>query len=165
MVQYLTISTLIFFLLNLINVMLSTIKSVLTVKASRGIATLINAIAYGYYTIIIKQIGDSSIEMVVTVTIITNLIGVYTSLWLLDRFKKDKVWKISVICSNADGMAIGKRLQEKEIGYNVYKVVTKFGSSVGIDIFSKDQKDSHNVKEIIADYQIKYHVTELSKSL
>ena len=88
MAQYLTISTLIFFLLNLINVMLSTVKSVLTVKASRLIATLINALAYGYYTIIIKQISNSSIEMVVTVTIITNLIGVYTSLWLLDKFKK-----------------------------------------------------------------------------
>lgn len=164
MVQYLTISTLIFFLLNLINVMLSTVKSVLTVKASRATATLINALAYGYYTIIIKQISNSSIEMVVIVTIVTNLIGVYTSLWLLDKFKKDKVWKISVVCYPDLAEKLGKQLEGHGIGYNTYSINTKFGQSVGMDIFSKNQNDSRIIKGLIGS-EYKYNITELSKTL
>lgn len=164
MAQYLTISTLIFFLLNLINVMLSTVKSVLTVKASRLIATLINALAYGYYTIIIKQISNSSIEMVVVVTIVTNLIGVYTSLWLLDKFKKDKVWKISVICYPDLAVILGKQLEIHDIGYNTYEINTKFGQSIEMDIFSKNQNESKIIKGLIGS-KYKYNITELSKTL
>ena len=165
LVQYLTIGTLIFFLLNIVNVMLSTVKTVYTVKASKIMATLINAIYYGYYTIIIKQIGTLDIEMIVVVTILANLIGVYFSLWLLDRFKKDKVWKISIICCWLDSKAIAQELIENDIGYNNYDVYTKYGTSVGMDIFSKSQKDSKIIKNIISDYAVKYNITELSKSL
>lgn len=164
MAQFLTISTLIFFLLNLINVMLSTVKSVLTVKASRAVATLISALAYGYYTIIIKQISNSSIEMVVIITIVTNLIGVYTSLWLLDKFKKDKVWKISVICYPDLAEILGKQLEGHSIDYNTYNINTKFGQSVEMDIFSKNQNDSRIIKGLIGN-KYKYNITELSKTL
>ena len=48
-------ATIIFFICSLINVMLSTLKTILTVKASKGVATIINAITYGFYAIVVKQ--------------------------------------------------------------------------------------------------------------
>ena len=71
------IATIIFFLCSLINVMLSTLKTILTVKASKGIATLINAITYGFYAIVVKQLASLDLITTVSVTIITNIIGVY----------------------------------------------------------------------------------------
>ena len=87
------IATIIFFICSLINVMLSTLKTILTVKASKGVATIINAITYGFYAIVVKQLASLDLITTVTVTIITNIIGVYVSMWLLERTKKDCLWK------------------------------------------------------------------------
>ena len=61
----------VFFICSLVNVMLSTCKTVLTVKASKGAATLINACTYGFYAIVVKQLA--SFDLIYTVTITTKL--------------------------------------------------------------------------------------------
>ena len=50
-----TLAVGVFFLCSLVNVMLSTCKTVLTLKASKGAATVINACTYGFYAIVVKQ--------------------------------------------------------------------------------------------------------------
>ena len=47
-----------FIIATLINVILSTLKSVITVKGGRMVASITNAIAYGFNTICIKSISD-----------------------------------------------------------------------------------------------------------
>ena len=66
----------IFFICSLINVMLSTCKTVLTIKATKGVATLINACTFGFYAIVVKQLASFDLIYTVSVTIITNIIGV-----------------------------------------------------------------------------------------
>jgi len=73
-------TTIIFFIITLVNVILSTVKSILTVKASRKVAALINAIAYGFYAMVVKQMATVSTSTVVIVTVLCNLIGVYFSM-------------------------------------------------------------------------------------
>lgn len=160
-----TASALIFLLVNIVNVMLCTVKSVFTIKASRGIATLANAVAFGFYAMIVKLIANQPMEIVVSATIIANLIGVYTSLWLLDKFSKDKVWKISVIASPQDYSLISPSLQACGIAWNKYKVDTKFGKWIGLDIFSNNQAESIEIKKILSYYPIKYHVVEIGREL
>lgn len=155
-----------FFVITLINVILSTIKSILTVKASRGIASLINAVSYGFYAMVVKQMATVSLEIVVISTIICNLIGVNFSMWLLDKFKKDMLWKITVIPQNKFFENIRKELVENDLGFNEYPIITKYGNQMGLDIFSNNQNDSKKVKEILdRNGKIKYHILEISQNL
>ena len=56
-------------------------------------------------------------------------------------------------------------MQNAEVGYNISDVCTKFGNEIEIKIFSKNQKDSTKVKEILHNRPIKYNIPELTKTL
>lgn len=156
----------IFFIITFINVLLSTTKSILTVKSSRGVAALINAISYGFYAMVVKQMANVSTEIVIIATVICNLIGVYFSMWLLDKFKKAVLWKITVIPEIENFGTIRKELIENNLGFNEYPIITKYGDQMGLDIFSKDQKESKRIKEILNNGgKVKYHILEIGKQL
>lgn len=164
--QYLTYGILVFFIVNLINVMLSTVKSIWTVKATRIMATLINAGSYGFYAMIVRSMGSYQMEVVVVVTIISNLIGVYFSMWLLDKFKKDKLWKVTIIMPKHDVVDFRHELLDLNLGFNEYPVNTKMGDTKGFDVFTKNQKDSKNLRDALAKYpQVRYHIAEIGKQL
>jgi hypothetical protein len=154
------IATIIFFICSLINVMLSTLKTILTVKASKGVATIINAITYGFYAIVVKQLASLDLITTVTVTIITNIIGVYVSMWLLERTKKDCLWKISV--TTKDNTLIEK-LEKFSISYVMNPVQYKKQTYYNIDVFSENQKDSSIIENILKEYKVKYNITEINK--
>lgn len=157
---------LIFVVITLINVILSTVKSILTVKSSRGVATLINAIAYGFYAVVVKQMATVSTEVVVASTIGCNLVGVYFSMWLLDRFKKDIFWKITAIPEIETAEEIRNQLIEKSLGFNEYPINTKYGVRNAFDIFSESQTESKKIKEILKlGGNVKYHILEIGKQL
>ena len=156
----------IFFIITLVNVILSTVKSILTVKASRKVAALINAIAYGFYAMVVKQMATVSTSTVVIVTVLCNLIGVYFSMWLLEKFKKDVLWKITVIPKIDAADALKAKLIENGLGFNFYPINTKYGSQIGFDIFSATQEESKIIKDILQEVgMIKYHILEIDKQL
>lgn len=156
----------IFIVITLINVILSTAKSILTVKSSREVASLINAISYGFYAMVVKQMATVSLEVVVIATVGCNLIGVYFSMWLLDKFKKDVFWKVTVIPENVHVKEIKNKLVENKLGFNEYNVNTKYGEQTVLDIFSQDRNSSKKIKEILNENgKMKYHVSEIGKQL
>jgi hypothetical protein len=154
------IATIIFFICSLINVMLSTLKTILTVKASKGVATIINAITYGFYAIVVKQLASLDLITTVTVTIVTNIIGVYVSMWLLEKTKKDCLWKISV--TTKDNTLVEK-LEKFSISYVMNPVQYKKQTYYNIDVFSENQKDSSIIENILKEYKVKYNITEINK--
>lgn len=157
---------LVFFILALINVMLSTLKSVWTVKGSRGQATLINAIAYGFNAIVIKQITTFNTTTTIAITILSNLVGVYCSMYLLDCIRKDRVWTISVTARDMiDGTDIITELNQKDIAFRAYTIQKKTKDTVGLDIFSESKAQSDTIKAILDKYKVKYHVFEVKTSL
>lgn len=156
----------IFFIITFINVILSTVKSILTVKASRGVAALINAISYGFYAMVVKQMATVSTEIVIIATVLCNLVGVYFSMWLLDKFKKDMLWKITVIPQTKFFQNIRKELIENKLGFNEYQINTKYGNQMALDIFSESQAESKRIKEILNENgKMKYHILEIGKQL
>lgn len=156
----------IFSIITFINVILSTAKSILTVRATRGTAALINAISYGFYAMVVKQMATVNVEIVVIVTVLANLVGVYFSMWLLDKFKKDVFWKITVIPETEDLYNIREELIENGLGFNEYSLNTKYGNQVALDIFSQNQEKSKKIKEILSRRtKVKYHIQEIGKQL
>jgi hypothetical protein len=93
----LSTTTLYFFLISLVNVILSSTKSICTVRYGRGINILTNVVAYSFYTIVVKQTASLPLEVTVLSTAIANALGVWVSYVILDMIQKDKLWKIEVV--------------------------------------------------------------------
>ena len=67
-----------FVLLNIVNVIIQTIKSLCTVKAGKTVAALVNAVAYGFYTIVVVyMVCDLDLWVKVAVVGGANLVGVF----------------------------------------------------------------------------------------
>ena len=156
------VAIIIFTVCSLVNVILSTMKTILTVRSTKVVASVINAVTYGFYAIVVKQLASLDLIVTVIVTIATNLIGVYLSMWLMDKMKKDCLWKISVTTKDK---SIVKKIENFDIEYTLSPIQYKKETYYSIEIFSKNQKDSTIVKNILNEYKVKYNVTEITKTL
>ena len=156
------VAIIIFTVCSLVNVILSTMKTILTVRSTKVVASIINAVTYGFYAIVVKQLASLDLTVTVIVTIATNLIGVYLSMWLMDKMKKDCLWKISVTTKDK---SIVKKIENFDIEYTMSPIQYKKEVYYSIEIFSKNQKDSTIIKNILNEYKVKYNVTEITKTL
>ena len=93
----LSTTTLYFFLISLINVLLSSIKSICTVRYGRGICVIMNVVSYSFYVIVVEQIANLPLTITVISTALANALGVWLSYVILDFIQKDRLWKIEVI--------------------------------------------------------------------
>ena len=151
---------LVFVVCSLVNVVLSTLKTLIMVNAGRGSAIVINAVCYGFYTLVVKQLTSVDYMTAVTVTILANIVGVWLSYKIMDLFKKDKLWRITVTLKNK------KALEECKINLEKYNIgFTPIEKTNSIDIYSYNQKESAIIKNILANYDYKYFIQEMAKSL
>ena len=151
-----------FFVLNLINVVLGTMRSILTVKSTPFVSMVINTISYTFYSGIVKLVSGQDMAVVLITTALTNIIGVYIARFILDKCRKDKLWRITATIPNSiDSGMITEKLKTKDI-----KSVVYVGEGVKlIDIYSKTQGESIVVKEILEPLKVKYSVVEIDKTL
>ena len=67
-----------FIALNIVNVIIQTFKSLATVKCGKGVASIVNAVAFGIYTVVLVYMNcDLTLWQKVIVVALTNLVGVY----------------------------------------------------------------------------------------
>ena len=86
-------SIVLFFVLNLINVILGTMRSILTVKSTPFVSMIINTVSYTFYSGIVKLVSGQDMIVVLVTTALTNIIGVYIARFILDKAKKDKLYR------------------------------------------------------------------------
>lgn len=150
----------VFCICSLVNVILSTLKTLIMVNAGRGSAIIINAICYGFYTLVVKQLSSVDYITAVVVTILANIVGVWISYKIMDFFKKDKLWRITVTLKTLDEFAeCVQQLAKYNIGY------TPIENTNSVDIYSYSQKESAIIKNILGNYDYKYFIQEMAKSL
>lgn len=150
----------IFVICSLVNVILSTLKTLIMVNAGRGSAIVINAVCYGFYTLVVKQLTSVDYVTAIVVTILANIVGVWISYKIMDLFKKDKLWRITVTLKSKKALDECKANLEK---YNIgFTPIEKTNS---IDIYSYNQKESAVIKNILANYDYKYFIQEMAKNL
>jgi hypothetical protein len=92
-----SLTTIYFFVISLINVILSSTKSICTVRYGRGINVLANVVAYSFYTVVVKQTASLPLEITILSTALANALGVWLSYVILDHIQKDRLWKIEVV--------------------------------------------------------------------
>lgn len=144
-----------------INVALNTAKTIIMHKEEKVSSAIINAITYGFYAIIVVMTA-SSLPLWITIVIsaLTNLIGVYGSMWVLERFKKDKLWEI-VATVDFDKDKLNRLtvfLKANQISFNMVDTWDK--SQTIFYIYSKGQNQSALIKRNLDRENAKYIVHE-----
>ena len=153
---------LLFIALNIANVMLQTFKTLCTVNSSKGMAALINAIAYGFYTIVvIYMLCDLPILTKALVVAGCNLVGVYIVKYIEESRIKDKLWKIEFTVKTYNFDKVKDFLDFALVPYNYTKMPQDY---VAFYVFCNTKRESEIVKQIITKHGAKYFVSE-SKTL
>lgn len=148
----------IFIVLNIFNVIIQTGKSIITLKGSPITAALVNAVAYGLYTVVlIYMTCDLPIWEKAVIVAICNLIGVYIVKVIEVKSRKDKLWKIE-LTSNFDDREFDKIMSDKELPY--LKVPTSKDNVYLYSIFCKTKEETSEVRKLAKSYKAKYFVIE-----
>lgn len=152
----------IFVVLNVVNVIIQTIKSIATIKCGKSAAAIINAIAYGLYTVVVVYtMCDLPLWLKALVVGLANLIGVYVVKFFEEKSRKDKLWKVEATVLRGWTDELHRSLIIAEIPHNYLENVGKYTL---FNIFCETQAQSAKAKSILDIYNAKYFVTE-SKTL
>lgn len=153
---------LVFIGLNIANVIIQTVKSIATVKCGKAVAALVNAVAYGLYTIVtVYMLCELSLGLKAIIVALCNLVGVFVVKWAEEKARKDKLWKVEATVLRGHTTALHCNLVDADIPHNYLENVGRYTL---FNIFCATQKQSAKAKEIMAKYDAKYFVTE-SKNL
>ena len=89
-----------FIILNVINVIIQTVKSLATINCGKSVAALVNAVAYGLYTVVLVYMNcDLALWQKVLVVGGANLVGVFVVKFIEERARKERLWKIEMAIS------------------------------------------------------------------
>ena len=152
----------VFTVCQLINVALNTAKTIIMHKEEKISSSIINAITYGFYAIIVVMTASAlPLWITIIITALTNLIGVYGSMWILDRFKKDNLWEIVATVNdtnNYNRIYLEHSLKLRGISYNC--IATSKKEEYVFHIYSNSQTHSKIIKEELDYIKAKYFVHE-----
>lgn len=149
---------LVFVLLNVVNVIIQTVKSIATIKCGAWSAAAINAIAYGLYTVVVVYMNADGLGILWKAIIIgvANLFGVYIVKLIEQKKRKDKLWKVECTVNRSQTSLLDGALEKAQIPHN-YLIAGRYSI---FNCYCATQKQSEIVKDILAKYNAKYFVSE-----
>lgn len=151
---------LIFVALSIVNVIFSTIKSIVTIKSGPWVASIVSALYYGYYNIVlIYTVADFPLWQKVVVTAGCNLVGVFVVKYGEEKARKDKLWKVELTVPTEYKNAVDFDLRTVPHSY-----IELSDKHTLFNFYCATQADSAKVKTIANQYEAKYFVAE-SKNL
>ena len=149
---------LLFIVLNAVNVVIQTIKSLCTIKCGKLVAAVVNAVAYGLYTVVvIYMVCELPLLWKVVIVGLCNFVGVFIVKWIEEKARKDKLWKVEMTVYNIDAEQLHKELDRLAIPHNFIPNIGKWSI---FNVYCSTQKESAEVKQIALFYNAKYFVSE-----
>lgn len=155
----------IFIILNIANVIIQTVKSIATVKCGKAVAAIINAVAYGLYTIVtVYLMCELDLYLKAGIVALCNLVGVYVVKLIEEKARKDKLWKVEATIQNLIYFTdyIKTECEKNKIPYSILNVENV--DYVVFNFYCATQEKSRIVKQICDGCNAKYFVSE-SKTL
>ena len=151
-----------FIILNILNVIIQTVKSIATIKCGKGAAALVNAVAYGLYTVVtVYMMCELDLWLKALIVALANLVGVYVVKYFEEKSRKDKLWKVEATVLRGWTKELHRALVVAEIPHNYLENVGKYTL---FNIFCETQAQSTKAKHILDSFEAKYFVSE-SKNL
>lgn len=147
----------IFIVLNIVNVIIQTVKSLATIKCGKTMASIINALAYGLYTVVVVYtMCDLPLWSKALIVGLCNLVGVYVVKLIEEKSRKDKLWKVEATIPKSEAEQMIKDCEYYQLTYN-YIDIEKWYL---FNFYCPTQQDSTNVKNLLKSYNAKYFVSE-----
>lgn len=150
-----------FVVMNIVNVVIQTIKSIATIKCGKTAAAIVNAVAYGLYTyIVVLTMCDLPLLAKCLIVAGCNFVGVFVVKFFEEKARKDKLWKVEATVPLEYVMPLHIILEDYGIAHNSICI----GKYTIFNIYCPTQKESLEVREALETKNIKYFVSE-SKTL
>ena len=154
-----------FVVMNIVNVVIQTIKSIATIKCGKTAAAIVNAVAYGLYTyIVVLTMCDLPLLAKCLIVAGANFIGVYVVKLFEEKARKDKLWKVEATVQNVIHFTdyIKNQCEQHKVPYSIINVENV--DYVVFNFYCATQEKSRIVKQICDGCNAKYFVSE-SKTL
>lgn len=152
--QLFSLTALYFFIISLVNVILSSTKSICTVRYGRAINVLANVVAYSFYAVVVKQTANLPLEITVVSTAVANALGVWLSYVILDRLQKDRLWKVEVVVTKEHTDVLHEEL--KDIPHNYIEI----GPRVSFNFYCSTRAETTTVIKHCKKYNGKFFAVE-----
>ena len=151
-----------FVILNFVNVLVNTSRSLLTIKGGKWIASIMNAVCYGYYTIIIVITATYEMPLFIKciAVALVNFVGVFTIKYCEEKMQKDKMWIYNATAKVNTNKLINVIELLKEINVKLVYTTVVENELYTMQIFSNTPKESEMIKAILENYGIKYYAIE-----
>jgi hypothetical protein len=123
------------------------------------LSAIVNAVTFGFYTAVVKQIAGLDLMVTISVTVITNIIGVYITYWIAGKVRKDNLWKVELFSPVEFDEYFTEDLVNADLQF------TEFNGKL-INVYCYSQAESARLKTLIrnrGEYKIKYNITEITK--
>lgn len=151
----------VFVILSIINVVFSTIRSIVVVNGGKTLSSLLSGGYFAFYNIMmIYTVADFPMWQKCLITFVCNVVGVFLVKWGEEKSRKDKLWKVEATIPNTgidpkyDDCII--ELKKSGVPFN-YIDANKY---LLINCYCATQKDSAKVKAILNQFNAKYFVSE-----
>lgn len=145
----------IFIAIQLVNVVISTIKSIVTVNGSRMSASVINAISYTFGAVITKLLTEQSFEVAIIVTFITNVVGVWLGKYIMDKRKPERLWTVNATVRSKEKQALEDKLKSRSIQFILLPAEN---DRYLYTIFARSKAESSLLQEILSGFNAKYTI-------
>ena len=152
----------IFIILNVVNVVIQTIKTIVTVSGTPFSAAVINAVTFAIYTVVVVFMNADGLGVFWKAVIIgvVNFIGVYVVKLIEVKNRKDKLWKVEATI----------KAQGHNIEYDDCVIALKMAGIpfnwidankyIILNCYCETKQQSETVKKILTAYNAKYFVSE-----
>lgn len=150
-----------FTLLTLANVIIQTLKTLVTVKGGKWSAATVNAVTFALYTYVIFFTATDGIALwqKALITGVCNFVGVLAIKWLEEKTAKDKLWIFNCTAKidNSQIVKITELLKTMEISLTYNELKDELYT---LSIYSYTQKESEMIKSVLENYNVKYCIIE-----
>ena len=151
---------LIFAIATIVNVTLSTIRSLCTIKGGKWLSAISNAVCYGFYPLIVMLTAKGTVDFIINmiITAVANFVCVWIIKFIEEKARKDKLWKVEIAVAKCYMNEVEVNLQT--IPHNCIDT----GSWIMFNCYCSCQRDTAFVVDVAKRYNGKISAYE-SKSL
>ena len=152
----------IFIVLSIINVIFSTIRSIVTIKGGKATASLISGGYFAFYNImLLYTVADFPMWQKCVITFVCNVIGVWLVKFFEEKARKDKLWKIEMAIPYGTNIPVLKnRIEWCGVSCNYIEV----GKWVMFNCYCETQNQTSAMIELAKEFNGKISAYE-SKTL
>lgn len=148
---------LIFILLSIINVIFSTVRSIVLINGNKYISSLLSGGYFAFYNImLIYTVVDFPLWQKCLITFVCNVIGVFVVKVIEEKSRKDKLWMIRFTVKDNEREKIINELENTDIAYG-YDVRGKY---IVFETFCNSKKETLKIEEIVKKFNAKYFISE-----